>query len=167
MTQEEFCKSVCVKSKRNHKVLNSLGLNQIYKKGRFDIEYKLYSKIIKYINGLIARNLQNGIEFTMPYRLGKIILAKREAKAEFKEGKLVNSYPIDWKKTMELWYNDKQSRDSKTLVKNTNPVVYRILYSKKGAVFTNKVSYAFQINRQIKRGLVDNIKNNKIDTYLL
>jgi hypothetical protein len=49
--------------------------------------------------------------------MGTIELRKRPVTYDIKNGKLKVSAPIDWDKTLKLWYEDEESFNKKTLVK--------------------------------------------------
>ena len=80
------------------------------------------------------------------------------------DGKLKIGYPINWDKTIKLWYKDEEARKNKTLLRYEPKYIYHIKYNKYHAMYENQVFYEFDVNRFIKRALVKSINNGKTDT---
>ena len=175
MNYEEFRNSIKrIQDNRIHKVTNSLGVYDIYKLirknkwyniGRPLQEHEFYS-IIRTINKYLANNLINGNDIILPYRMGRIDIRKIDITPKIVNGKLKISKPIDWDRTLKLWYEDKESFNNKTLVRIENNTLFKIMYNKSKAKYNNKTFYNLQINRSIKKELIKNIKLNKIDAFL-
>ncbi len=76
---------------------------------------KVYDKMIK-----------DGFDFRIPYKLGNLGIMSFKPKIKVEDGKIVrNNFPIDWRRTRELWkemYTEEQMKDLKN-VKN-KPLVY-------------------------------------------
>lgn len=156
---------------KNVKVKNSWGIYDAYKyirkNGWYNIgrplkEHEFYS-IIRSINNLLAEELKKGNTVVFPCRMGSLELRKRNAGVSIIDGKLKNTYPIDWDSTVKLWYEDAEARENKTLLRNETKEVYSIKYNKFKVNYKNKTFYEFQINRFIKRALKDSIIKGKID----
>ena len=175
MTQNEFKNTIKkVQGKREHKVTGSIGVYDIYKIIRknkwFNIgrplkEHEFYS-IIRSINNYLADNLVNGNDIIFPYEMGKLELRKIDITPRIVDGKLVINKPIDWDRTLKLWYEDNEAFKQRTLVKVENNDLFKIFYNKNRAKFNNKCFYEFQVNRDIKQRLKKNIKLNRIDAFL-
>ena len=153
------------------KVNHSWGVYDAYKLIRkhqwFDIgrplkEHEFYS-IIRKVNKLFANEVANGGEFTFPSRMGKLEIRKSIRGVSLVEGKLKNTYCIDWRNTLKLWYDDEEARREKTLVRWENDV-YHVRYNKFTANYENQSFYQFETNRFLKRALQENVKQGKIDT---
>jgi len=82
-------------------------------------------------------------------------------------GKLVTSLPIDWDKTLQLWYEDKEAFDNKTLVRIETEEVFKVYYNKQSANYNNKSFYEFKPNRELKRRLSKYAREGYLDAYLL
>ena len=106
-----------------------------------------------------------GNSITLPNRMGRLELRKYDSKVAFKEGKLVTNLPIDWDRTLKLWYEDKESYDNKTLVKMEEKEIFKVYYNKSTAEYNNKSFYQFNINREIKQRLKYNIRRGIIDAF--
>ena len=165
-----------LQDKRTHKVTNSLGVYDAYKYIRknkwFDIgrpitEHEFY-QIVRRINSLLAIHLSNGEDVPLPLRMGQLELRKRKSLPIINsKGELKVTYAIDWDKTIQLWYEDKEAFDNKTLVRIPEKNIFRVRYNKEYANYNNKSFMEFQVNRDVKLRLKHNIKNNKIDAFSL
>lgn len=158
---------------RLHKVRNSLGIYDAYKYIRknkwFDIgrpltEHQFYT-IIRQINNLLAEELLRGNDITLPHRLGRIELRKYSAKVYIDNGVLKTNLPINWNKTLKLWFEDEEAYKKRTLIKEEEKEIFKIFYNKGRANYQNKGFYSFEANRDLKRRLKYNIKNGRIDAF--
>ena len=160
---------------RVHKVTNSWGVKDafyFYRKNRpKESEYVLsesqYLKIIRLINNSLRKELSNGTEIVLPEKMGKLELRKRRPTVIFSNGKLKTNLPVDWDSTLKLWYEDEDSYLNKRLVRCESREVFKVYYNKYRADYQNKSFYQFHVNRELKKGLKNNIKNNELDALLL
>ena len=154
------------------KVRNSIGVYDIYKLMRKDgwkgighpVTEKDYYAIIRGINRLLAEELALGHSVKFPDEMGTLELRKTKVGVSLVDGKLKNSYPVDWSNTLLLWERDEEARQKKIRLRHENKEVYYIFYDKWRAKFNNKVFYRFSINTFIKRALGKNIKEGKVET---
>ena len=86
---------------------------------------------------------------------------------EFKNGKLVTNLPVDFDKTIRLWYEDEEAHKNKTVVRFEAREGFKIRYDKNMANYNNKIFYEFLPNKELKRELSIKIKNGEIDAFLL
>lgn len=173
MNFSEFQNKVQKKAGRKmFKVRNSWGIYDCYKlirkHGWFDIgrpvkEHEFYS-VVRGVNLLLAGEISNGRTVVLPSRMGKLELRKSHRGVSIVGGKLKVTYPVDWKNTLLLWFEDKEAMQQKTLCRDEQEYVYHIKYCKYDATYENKIFYEFTLNRQIKKALKENIKQGKIDT---
>lgn len=156
---------------RECKVRNSWGVYDAYKKirkhGWYDIgrplgEHEFYS-IIRKVNRLFAHEVANGGEFIFPSRMGKLEIRKSLRGVSIVDGKLKNTYCINWANTLKLWYDDEEARREKTLVRWEKDL-YHVRYNKFPANYENQSFYEFDTNRFLKKALQENVKQGKIDT---
>lgn len=175
MTLEEFKQDIRgVKEPRNHKVKGSVGVYDAYKyirKNKWkDIGQRLTEKefytIIRRVGDYLADSLCLGKEVKLPSKMGTLELRKSIPFIGYRDGKLVANLPIDWDATLKLWYEDPEACKNKQLVKINEKEVFRVLYNRTTADYTNKSFYEFHINRYIKRTLKKRIKQGKIDAFL-
>ena len=159
-------------SKRKTKISNSWGVYDIYKhirkNGWYDIgrplkEQEFYS-IVREINKLLAQNITQGDSVTFPHKMGKLELRKFEQGVSIVDGKLKNTYPINWEETLRLWYENEEARKNKILLRDENKYIYRVRYEKYDATYENKRFYQFTLNRFIRQALKENIEKGLIDT---
>lgn len=160
------------KGRREFRIKNSWGVYDVYKHMRknhwYDIgrplKEKEYYAIVRQVNALLAEELKLGHTVKLPCEMGVLELRKHTAGVSIVDGKLKNTYPIDWDGTSRLWYENEEEREKKTLLRIEDPMVYYIKYCEDKAKYKNKVFYRFQVNRFIKRDLKDNIKKGITDT---
>ena len=161
--------------KRKIKVTGSFGVYDAYKLMRknhwFDIGRPVkeceYYAIIRGVNKLLAENIAKGIPVVFPENMGKIDLFKTKVGVTMVDGKLKNTYPIDWNATWKLWYEDEEAMKAKILIRDEQEYVYRTKYCKGNATYENKQFYLFVLNSFIRRALKINIKRGKVDTLWL
>lgn len=171
-TLGEFKKRIKkVNQPREYKVRNSLGVYDSYKyyrKNKPDSkEYVLtesqYFAIIRKINLHLVDELLLGHDVKLPKSMGTIEIRKFDRGAKIgKDGKIHTNLPIDWDKTLELWYNDKEALEEKILVRVEERESFQIYYNRELATYNNKSYYEFIPNRDLKIGIKKNIKKGVI-----
>lgn len=160
---------------RNHKIKNSYGVYdgfKFYRKNRpkghkYVLNESQYFSIIRRVNELLGENLLNGEDIIFPYKMGRLEVRKYEAKITIDGKKIKTNLPIDWDRTLRLWYEDEESYKDKTLVKAEEKEIYKIYYNRNIAEFINKCFYEFKVNRSLKRGLKQGIKEGKLDAFII
>lgn len=163
-----------VSEKRKHKILNSHGVREAFlyyrkvrpKESKFVLADIEYFKIIRTVNNKLKDQLLQGNDVTLPERMGKLEVRKTNRGISLSNGKVKCSYPINWDKTLKLWYEDEEAYNDRVLVREESKDVYLIYYNKYNANYNNKSYYQFSTNRDLKVKLKEQIKNNKIDAYL-
>lgn len=161
---------------RQHKIKNSIGVYDIYKKIRkskweninIPITEQQFYYIIRKLNILLANILVEDLIVKLPQRLGILELRYMPKKVRINNGKLKTNLPIDWHSTLQLWESDTESYQNKQLVRFNQDYIYKIIYNKNKALFTNKSFFDFKVNRDIKRIISQKITEGVItDTYLI
>lgn len=174
MSFKEFLKDIKkVNKERHHKVTNSYGTKDAffyYRKIRpKDPKYVLadiqYLRIIRSINDKLRELLIKGNDVLLPEKMGRLEIRKRNNSIKFKDGKLVTDLPINWDATLKLWYEDEESYNNRILIREENKETFRVYYNKNKANYNNKSFYQFFPNRELKIGLKNNIKKNKIEAF--
>lgn len=164
-----------VNEPRIHKVNGSLGVYDAYKWirknnwlniGRCLTEHEFYS-IIRKVNDYLADNFLLGKDIKLPHRMGMIELRKYGAKISFDGKHVKTNLPIDWDKTLRLWYEDEESYKNKTLIKIEEKEIFKVYYNKRVANYNNQVFYEFNVNRELKKRLKQRIKGGKLDAFKL
>lgn len=172
----EFLNSIKkVSNSRTHKVRKSYGVYDAYKYIRknkwFNIERPLteheFYNIIRKVNMYLADSIIQGNDITLPDRMGRLEIRKYKSTIKVIDGKIKTNLPVDWDRTLKLWYEDEEAYKNKTLIKVEENEIFKIHYNKYLANYNNKSFYEFNINREIKRKLKQNIKNGNIDAFLI
>ena len=171
---KEFRTSVChLNEHRTHKVSGSLGVYDAYKFlrkrkwlniGRPLTEHEFYS-IIRKVNDYLADSFLHGNDIKLPHRMGRIELRKYDARVGFDGEKVKTNLPIDWDRTLKLWYEDKEAYENKTLVKVEEKEIFKVYYNRQLADYNNQSFYEFNVNRELKRRLKQRIKEGKLDAF--
>lgn len=176
MTLEEFKINVGKRAKcpRKSKIKNSYGVLDGYlyyrekkkQKNEAYLKKGIYFKITRMVNNILREKFSNGeIEIVFPAKLGVLELRKTQIKKKIVNGKLVTNAFIDWNKTLELWYEDEEAFNNRTLVKHYSNARFSIYYNKQKAEYIGKSYFDFNANRELKNMLKKNINDNKIDAY--
>lgn len=173
----EFRKRVLKAEEKKHhfRVTNSNGVKEAWrwiKKNKWlgigqPITELELGTIIKTINNTLQDQLLDGKDVLLPHRMGRLEIRKFIAKKEYQGDKLVTNLPVDWKRTIELWWEDEDCYELKTLVRYEASERFTIYYNKDYALYTNKSFYKFIPTRTIKRKLKQRIMNGGFDALLL
>lgn len=174
MTYEEFKSEVQhLSSPRKHKVTNSIGVYSAYKWirknkwlniGRPLTEHEFYS-IIRKVNNYLADSFLHGNDIKLPHRMGRIELRKYDVRVSFDGEKVKTNLPIDWDRTLKLWYEDEEAYENKTLVKVEEKEIFKVYYNRQLADYNNQSFYEFNVNRELKKRLKQRIKEGKLDAF--
>lgn len=160
---------------KKFKISNSYGIYDGYKYYRKtkkkEKEYILtesqYFSITRKINNILRDLITNGEDIRFPYNMGELGLKKFEPTLKIKEGKVYTTRPIDWNRTVKLWYEDKEAYENKYLIRYEDNEIFKIYYRKGKAKFKNKSFYKFIPNRELKRILKNNIKEGIVNDAFL
>lgn len=162
-----------VNEPRKHKINNSVGIYDSYKWIRknkwLDIgqpisEHNFYT-IIRHINNYLAECLSRGQDIVLPHKLGRLEVRKFDARIELHDGTIKTNLPIDWDRTLKLWFEDEEAYKERTLIKMEEKEIFKVFYNKCRADYENKSFYSFEVNRDLKRRLKHNIKNGIVDAF--
>ena len=157
-------------SSKKHKVTASLGMREAfryYTKQSKALDETTFRKVVRYINSILQEHLSMGEDIILPCRMGRLELRKFKTKVSFIDGKMITNLPIDWDETLKLWYEDGDALRTKYRVRLEVPEVFRVYYKKSSANYNNKSFFTFQVNRGLKQKLKTNIKNKKVDAFLV
>ena len=174
MSLSEFRKEILkVDQPRKTTINNSYGVYDAYKYYRKnkpkDPKYILsesqYFAIVRQINLLLVQDLLEQKDIIFPYSMGRLEVRKSIPKVYIEDGKVKSTYPIDWDGTLKLWYEDQESRENKTILKKKEREVFRIMYNKSKAFYTNKNYFEFKVNRALKLALRDVIRQGNFDAF--
>lgn len=161
---------------KTYKVRNSLGVYDAYKYYRKnkpkDKKYILtesqYFAIIRQTNLKLVELLLKGNIIALPKSMGTLEIRKYDVGVRFtSEGTMATNLPIDWNKTLKLWYEDSESHRDKTLVRQEVSEVYKLYYNREKATYNNNSYYEFLFNKDLKIRLKQQIKRGYIDAPYL
>lgn len=176
MDYAEFRKNIVkAKGQHNFKVRDSNGTKEAWrwiKKNKWlnigqPVTEREFGLIIKTINLYLQDQLLQGKDSVLPHRMGRIEIRKFKTTIAYRDGKLITNLPVDWEKTMKLWYEDKEAYKNRQLVRHEMKDRFTIYYNKHLALFKNKVFYQFSPTRAFKKRLAQSILNKGIDAPLL
>lgn len=175
MNLKEFRKRVLkVDQPRKTSINNSYGVYDAYKYYRknkpLDKKYILtesqYFAIIRKLNLMLTEELLSQRDIIFPLSMGKLEVRKWSPEVKLdKDGKVTNNYPIDWDRTLRLWYEDKEAREERFILKKKEKEVFVIRYSKSHAKYKNQSYFEFIVNRALKLNLRDKIREGNFDAY--
>jgi hypothetical protein len=138
-------------------------------RGSYQITQTEYIKILEDINKEITRVIiTENYEYKLPCSLGRISMKQKpleyllDDKGDLKTMKL----SVDYKALRELWSNDEEARNNKTLVFHTNDHTngnrMSWFWSKKGTKCVGLFPYYFIPCRQMKRSLPKILKEENL-----
>ena len=174
MSLTEFRKEILkVDQHRKTTINNSYGVYDAYKYYRknkpADKKYILtesqYFAIVRKTNLLLVDELLNQRDIVFPYSMGRLEVRKNTPKVYLDDNKVKSTYPIDWDGTLRLWYEDEEAKENKTILKKKEKAVFRIVYNKSKAFYTNKNYFEFKVNRALKLALRDVIRQGNFDAF--
>lgn len=176
MSFEEFRKSMLkVSEKRNHKIKGSVGIKRILKYcndnnwfgNKVSAREKEFSRIVSCVNALMAQELLNGNEIILPCKMGALEIRKFGTYVKFVDGKVKTNRGINWKETLQLWYEDEEAKKNKTLLKMEDKEVFTLHYNRIGANYNNKIFYKFKPHRILSTAIRRAGNEGKIEAYTL
>lgn len=159
---------------REHEIKNSLGIRQafLYVQSHkwFDIGMTLkerqFQQIIRSINEELSYELMSGNSIIFPKQMGSLDVVKHSTYAYYNNGKLRTNYRINWNKTLQLWYEDEEAKNNKTIVRDVlDKERFCIVYNRNLAKYTNKCYIHFRTHRSIYRILKQGLNQGLLDAY--
>lgn len=177
MTEDDKYKqfvNLVVNSKKNtFKITNSIGVYdgfKYYRKTRpkdkaFIVTATDYYKIHRMVNNKMAQLFLQGQTLRLPHGMGIIELRRYDAFLKIKGDKVFTNRPIDWKTTLQLWFEDRSAYDKRLLIKLQEDSMFKVHYDKVKSTYNNKIFYQFKMNVRLKRQLKAKIKNKEIDAF--
>ena len=158
----------------NKRVKRDYGISDYYKYYLKNTDKKIskltYNKIISDFNKeIIKLIISENLEY-QPTKLGFTFCIRKTKKVpKIKDGKLINTSPIDWKSTKELWENNPEAKEKKLLLRflnnHTFKYVFRIKGLKQGYIYKNKKKYKFKPARSFQRLLAKRILDPTLENF--
>ncbi len=173
----EFKKQVKkVYSERHYKLKNCFDIQRCFtyyrrhrpQESKFVITESQFYRILNAVHEEFIQQLLTGVDVTLPMHMGSIRITKSYPSVKYKNGELVNPYPIDWNKTIELWYEDEEAFKNKTLIRRILKVRYNIIYSKKDASYKNLYYFGIRFTRSLQKRVKEYVASHpEFDCALL
>lgn len=160
---------------------NKYGLKEFYKfyKDKYSskVNYKTYSAIIReFYADLSELMINEGIELSMPERLGEIRIIKYKTKLRIYKGELDKRNLVpDWKSTKELWakiyptlsWEEIVAIPNKSIIfhenKHTGGYKFKWAWHRFTCTIKNNKSYVFKSTRNNNRSLAKALKDPKLN----
>lgn len=129
-----------------------------------------FNNIVSTFNSKIVDMIINdGLEFTPKTLQFTFCVRKTKRLAKIKDDKLINTSPIDWKSTKDLWEKSKEASDKKILLRylnnHTSKYVFRIKALMENKPYKNKKLYRFKACRSFQRNLAKRILDENQDNF--
>ena len=175
MEYHEFLQEVQKPGSKPHTISHCLGSRDAWKWVRkskwkplkgYRCSSSLYSEIINEMNLYNLEQLLAGHQVILPHQMGALELIGVSPKVSFEEGSVKSNYRIDWQKTLQYWYEERDARVEKKLVKRVQGIIPSLRYSKKQARYKNQKFYQFRPNRSVVRLLGRKAENEKINALI-
>lgn len=135
----------------------STSYNEYKKTSKTPLDYKTYKEVIGLYGKFLFNKVLEGHEVTLPARLGTISVIGKEQKPRYNSKGEVEGLAPDWKKTKALWDKNPDAKKRKQLIYHTNEhtagVRYKLAWSKKRVLLSNKTLYNFRLTKQNKIAL--------------
>lgn len=154
------------KKRTEGKIPSHYGMKDYYKYYKANsekpVDNKTYCKVIDIFNSELVKLIINEEVSYTPIMLQHIITIRKIKKVPLiKDGKLVNTLPINYKETRQLWDTNPEAKENKILIRylntHTSRHVFRIKALKRGNKYKNKVYYLFKPCRAFQRDLAKRI----------
>ena len=135
------------------------------------VDSKKYNKVISEVHkAVVDAVLNKNLEYYFKFMSFSLVVRKTKKVPKIKDGKLVNTMPINYKETLELWRSNPEAKENKVLIRHlnyhTSRYVFRIKLLKAGhQYYMNKIYYRFKACRAFQRSLAQRINDENKDTF--
>lgn len=174
---QEFLSRLQKRGPRTHTIRHCLGSRDAFhwvRKNKWEAldgkhcDKLLYSRIISEVNKILAEQLLEGHRIEFPYQMGELVLNKTPNKVYFDENDEVkNTYGVDWKRTLEYWYENPEAADTHIPLKLIQKHRCFIRYYKRNAHFKNRLFYSFRTSKTLLKRMGKMIRTRKINAEIL
>lgn len=151
------------------------GMRDYYNFYRKNYPFKVTAQVYNQVNSELNKFVVNEVvdtakEFVLPHRMGFIGISKTKRGVKLmSDNTVINTSPIDWKSTNELWKNDEEAKEKKIIIRykntHTGGYVYRVRYCKYNATFKNKTAMIFSAARDFNRAIAKRINDYSKEKY--
>ena len=130
----------------------------------------LFDRVVYDFNKRIVEAIINeGLEFTPVKTKFTFCIRKNKRGIKLVDNKVVNTHPIDWKTTTQLWETDEDARKKKLIIRflnnHTSKYVFRILMLKGKGTYLNKKFFRYKPPRSFQRTLAKRILDPNLENY--
>lgn len=156
------------------KIKSDFGINDYYKFYSQTIKNPkpkdLFTKIIYNFNKEIVDCIINeGLEFIPIKTQFRFCIRKNKRSIQIKNNKLINTNPVDWKTTLDLWKEDPEAKEKKLIIRHNNyhssKYIFRIMMVKGKLNYLNKKYFKFKPCRSFQRNLAKRILDKDKDVF--
>ena len=141
-------------------------LDSIELKSSYNLSKEKFAEVVSIMNTTMVENMiTNNFVITLPFRLGNISIVKNKQNNTVEEDGTLSKKgrAIDWKSTMDLWKENPEAKEEKTLIYFTNPhtggFICKWKWYRKAPYAKNSRFYKFYPLRKWKRLLAKVLKN--------
>ena len=121
------------------------------KNSKWNISKSQFRKILSSINSLLLEATLQGEDIKLPVDFGIIYARQKPIYTKLdEEGNLKTNRAINWKETLNLWFEDKEARENKQLVYQDNCTAKPYMRMQFGD-FTNKRFLCFKPTHNVMR----------------
>ena len=160
-TLSEFRRAIRGPQTSRQKVTNSWGVYDYYKHYRknkpeghkYVLSESQYFAIIRRVNQKLTEALLNAETVVLPLCMGTLEAYKKPFITKIKDGKAVTNRPINWDKTIKLWYENPDSYERKDVIYVEAEDQVTVVYDINAARYTNKSFYQFRPIKAFKQAL--------------
>ena len=132
------------------------------KNGKWTLSPAQYRKIIMAINSLLLETICQGQDVDMPNDFGILYARQKTIFTRLgDDGNIKTNRTINWKETKKLWFEDKESRESKQLVYHDNGHAKPYVRMQFGD-FTNKRFLSFYPLHTYMRTMAKEVAEGKL-----
>lgn len=134
------------------------------------VDVKKFNKVMYEFNKAIVDMIINdSLEYKPTTLQMSFCVRKAKRIPRIKDNKLINTNPIDWKSTKDLWLVDEEAADKKILIRHlnnhTSKYVFKIKILKAGIYYKNKKLFRFKACRSFQRSLAKRILDPEQDNF--
>lgn len=130
-----------------------------------EIDYTIYSTIVKKFLKFLVLKLLNLGEVKLPCRLGEVSIIGYKQKVKIDDKGNIRGLAPNWKETKILWEKDERAKKEKKLVyyfnEETEGTIYAYLWHKRNVNLANKNLYKLRFTRANKEALSTLVKQGK------
>ena len=154
MDIDEFKKAVLKMGSHPHEITHCVGTREAWKYVRKNkwkdlgspVTSSMYSEIVNLMNKALIEEALTGHKVVFPYGMGSMQIVDEPVTIK-PDGS--NNCLVNWKRTLEWWYDDPQAYKARKVLKTPAKSVVRASFTKGN--FKNRRFWAFRFNRSLKR----------------